>query len=410
VKIKSSPATVIVGQPRRVARTEAGKPAKVRSIIRCFATMFRGRTMTQRTTLAAFRRPIFASFIAIVSALFACSNGNDDDHKTPSSGNSLLLNFTSDYTTGELRWMALDSTSLSTGALPFYQDSKISVGGGNIFVLSNYPGSLACFSPENIGDESAIKQNSLDANAPYEAAVIGSKGYIALNDEDYVQVFDVGTCTPSDTIGLPIAGANVSTIKASGDTLLLTLQRLENWSATKLGLLVRIKASTKTFIDTIQLNFYNPSSSVLSDGKLYVSLQGSYNEDYSIDITKTGIEVVDLATGTSEILATGTQLGGGAGDIALDEASKILYATSVSATWVTSVKPINLTTKTVGNALPDIINVSGGLVFDKEGKKLFVGDNPGLKIYDPDAKTTTIVGNQDPNLPPYSLAIIRSGS
>jgi len=363
--------------------------------------------MTQRTTLAAYRRPIFASFIAIVSALFACSNGNGDDHKTPSSGNSLLLNFTSDYTTGELRWMALDSTSLSTGALPFYQDSKISVGGGNIFVLSNYPGSLACFSPENIGDESAIKQNSLDANAPYEAAVIGSNGYIALNDEDYVQVFDVGTCTPSDTIGLPIAGANVSTIKASGDTLLLTLQRLDGWAATKPGLLVRIKASTKTFIDTIQLNFYNPASSVLSNGTLIVASSnwGMGNE---------GIEVVNLATKNSEILADNTMLGGGVNDIALDEASGILYASVYVAFGDSPVKPINLSAKSIGNALPNILDASGGLVFDREGKKLFVGDrdftNPGLKIYEPVANKTTIIGNQDPKLPPYSLAIIRSGS
>jgi len=251
--------------------------------------------MTQRTTLAAYRRPILASFIAVVAALFACSNGNDDDYNPP----------------------------------PF----------------------------NGIGDYAA----------------------------------------------------NASTIKASGDTLLLTLQRLENWAATKPGLLVRIKASTKTVIDTIQLNFYNPGSTVLSNGKLYVSLQGAYNEDRSIDVTKSGIAVVDLATGTSEILAAGTQLGGGAGDIALDETNNILYA-SVSVSWGNSpVKPINLTAKNVGNALPNISDASGGLVFDKEGKKLFVGDrSSGLKIYNTDTKTTTPVGNQDPLLLPYSLAITNS--
>jgi len=265
--------------------------------------------------------------------------------------------------------------------------------------------------PQNIGDASQIKQKRLDADAPYEVAVIGSKGYIALNDADYVQVFDVSTCALSEKIDLPISGAGASTIKASGDTLLVALQRLENWAATKPGLLVRIKASTKIVIDTIQLNFYNPSSSVLSNGKLYVSLQGAYNEDYSIDITKSGIAVVNLATGNSEILATGTQLGGGAGGIALDDANQILYA-SVSVSWGNSpVKPINLAAKSIGNALPNISDASGGLVFDKEGKKLFVGDrSSGLKVYDQVANTTTAIGNQDPNLPPYSLAIIRSGS
>jgi hypothetical protein len=361
--------------------------------------------MTQRTTLAAFRRSI--PVLALSLVLFACSNDANNGNNEKIEGNSLLLDFTSDYTTGELRWMALDSTSLSTGALSFNQDSKVSTAEGNIFILERNPGTLSCILPQSIGDASAIKQKRLDADNPYEAAVIGSKGYIVLHDADYLQVFNVSTCTLDEKIDLPISGANASTIKASGDTLLLTLQRLENFSATKPGLLVRIKASTKTLIDTIQLKLYNPSASVLSNGKLYVSLQGAYDPiDYSIDITKTGIEVVDLTTGTTTILTTGTELGGGANDITLDETNQILYATSVSADWTTSIKPINLASKAIGNALPDILNVSGGLVFDKAGKKLFVGDKSGLKVYDPVANTTTAIGNQDPLLPPYSLAIV----
>ncbi|MCL1966434.1 MAG: hypothetical protein FWF67_00980 [Fibromonadales bacterium] len=365
--------------------------------------------MTQRTTLAAFRRSIPALVLSL--ALFACSNGGSDDPSSSStSSNSLLLNFTSDYTTGELRWMNPDSSRLSDGALPFNQDSKVSTAEGKIFLFERNPGTLACISSQN-GDVKVTTQKRLDTDNPYEAAVIGSNGYIALNDADYIQVFSVSTCAPSEKIDLPTleenAPANASTIKASGDTLLLTLQRLENWSATKPGLLVRINAKTKTLIDTIQLNLYNPSSSVLSKGKLYVSLQGAYDPiDYSIDMTKTGIEVVDLATGTSEVLATGAELGGGAGGIALDEANQILYATSVSADWVTSVKPINLASKTIGSTLPDILNVSGGIVFDKAGKKLFIGDKEGLKVYDTVAKKTTDIGNQDPLLKPYSLAIV----
>ncbi len=364
--------------------------------------------MFQRTTLAAFRR----SIPVLALALFACSDDTKDDANSSDNdkieGNSLLLNFTSDYETGELRWMHPDSTSLSTGALSFYNDSKVFSAEGNIFILERAPvGNLSCILPQSIGDASKIKQKRLEADNPYEVAVIGSKGYIALNDADYVQVFNVSTCAIGEKIDLPISGAGASGIKASGDTLLVTLQRLENWVATKPGLLVRIKASTKTLIDTIQLNFYNPNSSVLSMGKLYISLQGVYNEDFSIDIAKTGIEVVDLIAGTSEILATGTELGGGASEIALDEASQILYATSVSADWTTSVKPINLSAKSVGNTLPNIVDASGGLVFDKERKKLFVGDrSSGIKVYDPVAKKTTPIGNQDPLLPPYSLAIV----
>jgi len=362
--------------------------------------------MTQRTTLAAFRRSI--PMFVFVLALFACTDDKSDNSSEPIEGNSLLLNFTSDNTTGELRWMALDATSLSNGTLSFEQNSKVSTGNGNIFVLSNHfggNGTLACILPQQIGNVSTIMQNALEGQNPYEAAVIGAKGYIAMWDEDFVQVFNISSCAPSGKINLPISGTNASTIKASGDTLLITLQRLENFAATKPGLLVRINASTGKLIDTLQLKYYNPSSSILSKGKLYVSSQGVYNADYSIDVTKAGIEVVDLATKTSETLVTGIQLEGGVSSIALDEANQILYASAYVVWGDSPVKSVNLSTKTVGNSLPNIL-AAGDLVFDKEGKKLFVADADGLKIYNPSIKSTTAVNQGAKALPPVSLAIV----
>jgi hypothetical protein len=302
-----------------------------------------------------------------------------------------------------------DSERLSTGTLSFNQDARVSAGGGNIFVLESNPGNLSCILPKKICNESPVKQNSLDAQYPYEAAVIGNKGYIALNDEDYVQVFDINTCTPSEKIKLPISGANASSIKASGNTLLVTLQRLENWSATKPGLLVRIDAATKNLIDTIQLKLYNPHSTVLNNGKLYVSSQGVYDvaPSYAVDLTKAGVEVVDLAKGTTEILVTGTQLGGGANGIALDEVNQTLYV-SVQVVYTNQpVKPVNLANKSVGAALPNIADSFSGLVFDEVGKKLFVGDNSGLKVYSPETRITTAIDEGANALPPYSLAIVR---
>jgi hypothetical protein len=372
--------------------------------------------MTQRTILAAHGRSTFMLLIRSILMLsllfFACSSDHkDDDGCEEIVGNSLLLNFTNgSRETGELRWMNPDSERLSTGTLSFNQDARVSAGGGNIFVLESNPGNLSCILPKKICNASTIKQESLDAQYPYEATVIGSQGYIALNDEDYVQVFNTSTCTPSEKINLPISGANASSIKASGNTLLVVLQRLENWSATKPGLLVRIDATTKELIDTIQLKFYNPHSTVLGNGKLYVSSQGSYNplDNYSIDITKAGVEVVDLAKGTTEVLVTGTQLGGGANGIALDEASQTLYVSVQVAYTNQPVKPVNLANKSsVGAALPSIADSFSGLVFDNVAKKLFVGDNSGLKVYSPETKITTAIDEGTNTLPPYSLAIVR---
>ncbi|MDR2581017.1 MAG: hypothetical protein LBC85_08500 [Fibromonadaceae bacterium] len=344
--------------------------------------------MTQRTPLAAFRRSILIATFAL--SLFACSSGGDDsDNKFqfPESG-PLLLNFTSDYITGELRWMSAESASLAPEALSFGQDTKIAAYNGNVFILERLPSSnLSCL----IGRAGTIKQKSLEAGSmPYDLAVIGSKGYIALNEADYIQVFDVNTCNLGNKINLPIVNSNAATIKASGDTLLVVLQRLENYVATEPGLLLRINASTETLIDTIQLNFYNPHASLLSKGKLFIA---------SVDYfgASTGIEIVDLASGEIEIL-----FDGGVSSMALDESTQTLYA-SVYVGWgEVPVKPINLSDKSVGEALPGIIDAYNGLVFDKENKKLFIADVAGLKVYDTQTKAMITVAN---DLPPYSLAI-----
>jgi len=359
---------------------------------------------------------IFAYFAVVILMLSTCSNGDNGNNELEAHSDVLLLNFTSDFDTGELRWMDIESTNLFNSALPFGQDSKISTADGHIFILSRYPGVLTCILPERIGDESAIKQKRLNAENPYEAVVIGNEGYIALRDEDYIQVFDPSTCALTGKIDLPVKSANAASIKASGDTLLVLLQRLI-WEGASMstttppGLLVRINASTGTFIDSIRLNLYNPSAGILSGEKLYISQTGLYDANMNIIINGAGIEVVDLTTGTAKVLVTGPKLGGGASSIALDKENDILYVVAYESFGQAPVKPVNLANITVGAALPDIINSFGGIIFDKETKKLFAADrplkNPGLKIYSPATNQTIAVNQGSHALPPYSLAIYR---
>jgi len=385
--------------------------------------------MTQRTTLAVLRHSF--TLLAITISFLACSDSNSDtdeissSSETPSSSsetlsssseiNSLLLNFTSDYATGLLRWMNTDSTSLSSGQKLFDQDSKVFANGKDIFVLERIDwgaiNNLSCIQADKIEEGTPPIQKSLEAGSnPYEVAVAGSTGYIALYDLDYVQTFDVNTCALGEKIDLPIEYANASSIKANGNELLVVAQRLEAFSATKPGLLIIMNATTKELIDTVQLNFYNPIASVLSNGKLYVSSVDDY-----FSFANAGVEVVDLATRSSEILATSTQLGGGAQYIALDEANQVLY-TSVYVGYRMAAEdpenpviPVILSSKSVGSALPSIEDATE-LVFDSETGKLFIADRGfntgGLKVYDTGTQTTTAIDGSSV-LPPSSLAIAR---
>jgi hypothetical protein len=375
---------------------------------------------------------------AIAFTLFACAEPEEPSVCSDIVGNSLLFSFTSDYTTGELRWMSPDSTTYFPGALSFGQDTYVSAVGENLFILSRYPGILSCVKARNICNEKAIKQKRLDGDNPYEVVVIGDKGYMVLWDTHYIQVFDPNTCTPTDKIPLPelpplqegntaIASRNPASIKASGDTLLITMQRLE-WekgasmsSKTPNGLLVRINATTKTTIDTISLKLYNPSifgSTALSKGKLYIPQNGLWDHGMNLlrdengIIWGSGLEVVDLATGTTEVLVKGSEVGGGIQTIALDEEEQILYMLVYREWRDAPIIPFDLGAKKIGEPLPNVIDGFGGLKWDEVARKLFIGERDlnefGLKVYDPATKTTTpIIDDEKYPLPPYSQAIAR---
>jgi hypothetical protein len=363
-------------------------------------------------------------FAAVALTLLACSGSDPDDSPnsssieplSSSSQNSILLNFTSDFESGELRWMDLNSTSLSSGALSFDQDSKVSAVGEDIFVLSRYPGVLSCFKARDIGNERTIKQGRLKDKNPYELVIIGDKGYIVLWDTDYIQMFNPSTCTLIGEIPLPEL-KNSNSIKASGDTLLVTMQRLE-WDnlgmspKTPSGLLVRINVTTETAIDTISLKLYNPHSTVLSKGKLYISQNGLYDPNMEVIVDGAGLEAVDLAAATTEVLITGQELGGGIQSIALDEEEQIVYMLVYREWRDAPIIPFDLKTKTAGSPLPNVIDGFGGIKWDEVARKLFIGERDlyefGLKVYDPATKTTTkIRDNSKYPLPPYSQAIAR---
>ena len=377
-------------------------------------------------------------FAAVALTLFACSGSNNDGKDAPKTcnigteGNSLLFSFTSDFATGELRWMAPDSAEYSPGAWSFGQDSYITAAGDDLFVLTRYPGILTCIKARDICNKKLWKQEKLDDENPYEVVIIDGKGYMVLWDTHYIQVFDPSRCSQTDKIPLPalpplqegntsISSRNPASIKASGDTLLITMQRLE-WDnlgmspKTPNGLLVRINATAKTLIDTIPLKLHNPSifgSTALSKGKLYIPQNGLWDPGMNLlNNDQAGLEVVDLGTGETEVLITGTELGGGVQSIALDEEEQIMYMLVYREWRDAPIIPFDLVAKKAGTALPNVIDGFGGIKFDEAARRLFIGERDlegfGLKVYDPATKTTILVrDNEKYPLPPYSQAVTR---
>jgi DNA-binding beta-propeller fold protein YncE len=191
------------------------------------------------------------------------------------------------------------------------------------------------------------------------------------------------------------------------------MQRLNEASeAMEPGLLVRLQASTGKVIDQIELLYRNPAQGLLHNGKLYVAslrYNAPYDPANEVDLANSGIEVVDLATGTTESVASGAELGGGASSLALDAKNSILYA-SVYAMWGSvPVKPIALAGNTVGEALPKVVDAFNGLAFDAQSGTLYIADSDyaGAAVKAWDGTTlSTVKDNAAIPLSPYSLLMV----
>jgi len=366
----------------------------------------------------------FTLATAATLAMVACDKGTSSDSNEDSASQGLVLDFTvsSDYKSAELRWMSTDSSTLSTGAMPFYFDSRLAVNGSTLYVLERMGAdNLNCVDLTRIGESAAVTQVALDDGSnPFDVAVSGGKAWVTLASASYLQAFNPTTCALGDKVDLSAyqqAGelsSNASAIVASGDTLLVLVQRLKSevsaagWTMlnpTLPGLLVRIDARTASVLDTIQLLYRNPAAAILHKGKLYVAGSGNLMDATTSDATR-GLEVVDLATAKTTSLADGVALGGGAAAIALDEASGVLYTSVYAAYGNQPVKPVSLATGAVGAALPGVADSFGELAFDAKTGLLYIGDRTfgaeALKVYNGSTVQNVGAGNA---LAPYDLQV-----
>jgi len=371
------------------------------------------------------------------------------------SGNTLLLNFTSDmYLNGVLRWMNTNAAGFlnnpqTDSLMGFNQDSKVFANNGKIFILerpaaSGGPsagmngGILNCLNPPSTSSSSSkptpygySPQNLGSGSNPYDIAFIDNTGYIALYGTNSVQIFDADSCKLLGNIQLPstfpvqyssssvTATANAASIKVTGDTLLVVIQTWKSYpSIATNGILLRINATTKQIIDTIPLTYYNPQSSILHGDTLYIGsawdLTDTIYGGFGIDTTKSGVEFVALSNKKDSILVSGFTLNAGVTSMALDNTNGLLYM-AVYNSWGTV--PVYY----ISNNSP--VQVQGiqeatCMVYDDNTGKLFIGNgtaysptvtDPSLMVYT-GLGSATLVNNSDyPTnaFPPYSLAIVR---
>lgn len=369
---------------------------------------------------------LLTSMLAL--ALFACSDDDDDDDDSSASSSSSSVEetasnsvfvFGSDYTSGELRYIVGDS-ALSSESLEFYQDSKIVVAGGALYVLERYGAdNISLIDAESFGGDSAVVwQTSLDdASNPsdvvaYDETSIwvsleGNGDILHLSTEDGGKVKDIST---DDFISEGGTSSNVVDIEISGDTLFALMQRYvydsETYTTTyPLGVIGIYDAEKGDLLDSIQLLTQNPTAMKFYDGALYVASQGPYNDSWGTDADSLrGIEKVDVATLSSELLVSGEDLGGGIYQFALDSDDGLAYAAIYKSYGDVPLVKVDLATGKV-STVSGVSDVEGSLAYDSGSGLLYIGDrtygSEAVYVYDGATASEIDIGTA---LAPYSIA------
>jgi hypothetical protein len=346
--------------------------------------------------------------IAALSLTFtACGDGPSSASSESEAGAKLFVSTTDavTYTSGELRFLPADSATLAEAQISTDSDTKL--GGsaeGVVYVLQRILNNLTCV---DAGSFAVLAQNALEAGAnPYATAVTNGTGYIAQWGLQSLRKFDPKTCALGETV--PVPASEPSVVLAKGDSLLVLMQRLENFVGVNKGLLAVISASTGTVLGQVELKLHNPSAALLDGNTLYIAFQ-NYNADYSLDVANSGIEVLDLASGTSTVIS-GEALGGAVASLALDKARGVLYAAVYEAWGSTPVKPVSLAGHTVGDAIPGVVDGFNGLAFDAQSGTLYIADGdyagPAVKAWN-GTTLSTVKDNKESPLAPYSLLVVK---
>lgn len=373
------------------------------------------------------KKSILPIFLATAALFFAAcgssgSSSSSSDDKKPT--NSALFVFGSDYTSGELRWMSLEDSVLSSDSLSFYNDSKIITRGQYLFVLSRESGSenIAVIDAAklNEGKSAVIEQHSIESGSnPYDLVFV-SDSVAWLAEYNFAKLIKInpftGTVIDSiSTADFAVEGAtspNAADLIITGDTLIVMMQR---WSATyslpSPGLIALYNADNGKLLDTIPLNTKNPQAMALYKGKLWVATAGAYNADYGFDADSLrGLESIGLSekAPTAELAKTGTDFGGGLyGSLALDSANGILYAPVYVSYGNVALAAYDIAGKSTSK-VKGISDAEGSLYFDEYSGALYIGDrtygSEKLYVY-ADGSLTGIDGGSA--LAPYGIALAR---
>ncbi len=329
---------------------------------------------------------------------------------------SALFVIVSDYKSGALRSLTLDSLKAGPDSLQVYQDSRVLESDGAIYVL------------EQFGADNILKYDPTNGKVVYQKhlgdrwnpsdliAWKGGIGFITLENHPVLLKFDLEKGTVLDSLNIAAfshkgdsgtaSSPNAEAMAINGDLLYIALQRRNKASQLPGGnsMVLVVKMSTFTLVDSLVAPGKNANDMWIDGNNLYLSCPNgmdSLNDGalYSWNLTSKAITT----------LITEAKLGGHMNAIACD--LKAQCAATIYRGWGdVQVRRFNLSSGIPdADFLPGITDAFGGIAVDPATGNIYVGerktDGSGVLLFNSQGKK--ILGPKSTGLPPSSLSVVR---
>ncbi len=332
---------------------------------------------------------------------------------------------TTDYSSGSLAAVDLETLQAEVNLLNIHSDASVQTYRGKIYVVNRLgQDNILVLDPDDMA--TPVRQFSVGngSNPQHIAFASETKAYVTRLESERVLVVNPATGDSLGSIDLSFVADADGLPEAAFMTifdgrLYVACQRLDrndpSWAPTDRSEVVVVDVNTDTVIDLdstrdgtqgIVLQAKNPFGGQVRMGKLYLSCVGRFG---ALD---GGIEVLDLQNNRSEgVLLSEGDLGGDVGAFAMVSQDRG-YAVVVDASFVNSVRGIDLAEGTVSAPLP---GTSGGFTpaIGALKGRLYVSDQGsfgspetvGLRVYDTSADTL-VAGPISTGLPPNFIAFL----
>ncbi len=320
----------------------------------------------------------------------------------------------SDFESGLLERVSTDDYSMCTANFDVHSDIVVRDFGGYLYILEKKGAdNVIKFDPSGSDESGILYQEHLGDNwNPYDIDFVSeTKAYIINQNEPKITVFN-----PSD-------GTVVKHIDISGHTfnpdsnvtpyaneavlyqemLYVQLQRRNGISPGAPTMVLTVDTESDAVVDSMTCTYKNGYDMICVDGVLYVTNPGSF------DIGDGGIETIDLATGEVVTLIDENTLGGNPNQIVHKSGTRF-YVTNYVGWKNVEVVEIDAATGTVIATVPGVTDAFGGILYDNEDGRLYVGERGagrvGVLVY---KENQLIAGplTTDKTLPPSGMTIVR---